>query len=278
MNGASLLAPIAKRLAGKVAMITGGASGIGESTARLFAKHGAKVIIADIQDELGFSVCQDKSINGAISYVHCDVTSESDVQNAVNAVVSKHGKLDIMFNNAGYAGQSKANILAVEQKGYKRIFDVNVLGSFLGAKHAAKVMIPEKRGSILFTSSCATQSHGLVSHIYTASKHAVVGLTKNLCVELGQYGIRVNCISPHGVATPMFLKSMGIDKKKKAEEIISSAANLKGPVLEAEDLAEAALFLASEESKYVSGLNLVVDGGYSTTNIAFEQSIQKFFT
>ncbi|KAG2670496.1 hypothetical protein I3760_14G087800 [Carya illinoinensis] len=278
MNGASLLAPIAKRLAGKVAMITGGASGIGESTARLFAKHGAKVIIADIQDELGFSVCQDKSINGAISYVHCDVTSESDVQNAVNAVVSKHGKLDIMFNNAGYAGQSKANILAVEQKGYKRIFYVNVLGSFLGAKHAAKVMIPEKRGSILFTSSCATQSHGLVSHIYTASKHAVVGLTKNLCVELGQYGIRVNCISPHGVATPMFLKSMGIDKKKKAEEIISSAANLKGPVLEAEDLAEAALFLASEESKYVSGLNLVVDGGYSTTNIAFEQSIQKFFT
>ncbi|KAG6678601.1 hypothetical protein I3842_14G088200 [Carya illinoinensis] len=277
MNGASLLAPIAKRLAGKVALITGGASGIGESTARLFAKHGAKVVIADIQDELGFSVCQDKSINGAISFVHCNVTSESDVQNAVNTTVSKHGKLDIMFNNAGCLGQSKANILAVEQKGYKRIFDVNVLGSFLGAKHAAKVMIPAKSGTILFTASCATQSHGLVSHIYTASKHAVVGLTKNLCVELGQYGIRVNCISPHGVATPMFLKSMGIDKKKKADEIISSAANLKGPVLEAEDLAEAALFLASE-SKYVSGLNLVVDGGYSTTNIAFEQSIRKFFT
>ncbi|KAG7947316.1 hypothetical protein I3843_14G087600, partial [Carya illinoinensis] len=264
-----LLAPIAKRLANKVALITGGASGIGESTARLFAKHGAKVIIADIHDELGFSVCQDKSINGAISYIHCDVTSESDVQNAVNTTVSKHGKLDIMFNNAGYPGQNKANILAVEQEGYKRIFDVNVLGSFLGAKHAAKVMIPAKRGTILFTASCATRSHGLVSHIYTASKHAVVGLTKNLCVELGQYGIRVNCISPHGVATPMFLKSMGIDKKKKAEEIISSSANLKGPILEAEDLAEAALFLASEESKYVSGLNLVVDGGYSTTNTLY---------
>ncbi|XP_040993536.1 secoisolariciresinol dehydrogenase-like [Juglans microcarpa x Juglans regia] len=278
MNGASsLLAPIAKRLAGKVALITGGASGIGESTARLFAEHGAKVIIADIQDELGFSVCQDKSINGDISYVHCDVTSESDVENAVNTAVSKHGKLDIMFNNAGHIGQIHENIVALEQEDYKRVFDVNVLGSFLGAKHAAKVMIPAKRGSILFTASSVTQSHGIASHTYTASKHAVAGLTKNLCVELGQYGIRVNCISPHSVATPMLLKSIGIDKKK-AEEIISSAANLKGAVLEGGDLAEAALFLASEESKYVSGLNLVVDGGYSTTNIAFPQSIQKFFS
>ncbi|KAG6678603.1 hypothetical protein I3843_14G087500 [Carya illinoinensis] len=278
MNGASLLAPIAKRLAGKVALITGGASGIGENTAKLFAEHGAKVIIADIHDKLGFSVCQDKSINGAISYVHCDVTSESDVQNAVNTAMSKHGKLDIMFNNAGCPGQNKANILAVEQEGYKRIFDVNVLGSLLGAKHAAKVMIPAKRGTILFTASCATVSHGLSSHIYTASKHAVVGLTKNLCVELGQYGIRVNCISPHGVATPMVLKVLGIDNKKKAEEIISCAANLKGPVLEVGDVADAALFLASDESKYVSGLNLVVDGGFSTTNIALEESTKKFIS
>ncbi|XP_040995534.1 secoisolariciresinol dehydrogenase-like [Juglans microcarpa x Juglans regia] len=278
MSGASsLLAPIAKRLAGKVALITGGASGIGESTARLFAKHGAKVIIADIQDELGFSVSQDKSINGAISYVHCDVTSESDVENAVNTAVSKHGKLDIMFNNAGRTGQINENILDLEQKDYKSVFDVNVLGSFLGAKHAAKVMIPAKRGTILFTTSNTTLSHGMASHTYTASKHAVVGLTKNLCVELGQYGIRVNCISPHALPTPLLLKSAGIDKEK-VEEMISSAANLKGAVLEEGDLAEAALFLASEESKYVSGLNLVVDGGYSTTNIAFPESIRKFFS
>ncbi|KAG2670507.1 hypothetical protein I3843_14G088200 [Carya illinoinensis] len=253
MNGASsLLAPIAKRLAGKVALITGGASGIGKSTAKLFAEHGAKVIIVDIQDELGLSVSQDKSINGTISYVHCDVT---------------------------WITMGDANILSVEQKDYKRVFDVNVLGPFLGAKHAAKVMIPAKRGTILFTASASTESHGLASHIYTASKHAVVGLTKNLCVDLGQYGIRVNCISPHAVATPLFLKASGIDDKKQAEDLISSAANLKGPVLEAGDVAEAALFLASEaESKYVSGLNLVVDGGYSTTNIAFSESIQKFFT
>ncbi|XP_040993710.1 secoisolariciresinol dehydrogenase-like [Juglans microcarpa x Juglans regia] len=274
MDGTSMLAPIAKRLAGKVALITGGASGIGETTARLFAEHGAKVIIADIQDELGFSICQDKSTNGAISYVHCDVTSESDVQNAVNTAVSTHGKLDIMFSNAGRVAQLDANILAFDQEEYKKVFDVNVWGSMLAAKHSAKVMIPEKKGNIIFTASSVTQSQGMASHTYTASKHAVVGLTKNLCVELGQYGIRVNCISPFAVATPMLLKVLGIDKET-IQEIVSTAANLKGPVLEAVDLAEAALFLASEESKYVSGLNLVVDGGFSATNIAFPEAIRK---
>ncbi|XP_040993556.1 secoisolariciresinol dehydrogenase-like [Juglans microcarpa x Juglans regia] len=276
MDGTSMLAPIAKRLAGKVALITGGASGIGESTARLFAEHGAKVIIADIQDELGFSICQDKSTNGAISYVHCDVTSESDVQNAVNTAVSKHEKLDIMFSNAGRFARVDANILAFDQE-YKKVFDVNVWGSMLAAKHAAKVMIPEKKGNIIFTASSVTQSQGMASHTYTASKHAVVGLTKNLCVELGQYGIRVNCISPFAVATPMLLKGWGIDKKETVQEIVSTAANLKGPVLEAVDLAEAALFLASEESKYVSGLNLVVDGGFSATNNAVSEAIRKLF-
>ncbi|KAF5470778.1 hypothetical protein F2P56_011267, partial [Juglans regia] len=279
MNSAasSLLAPIAKRLAGKVALITGGASGIGESSARLFAQHGAKVVIADVQDELGLSICDDKSTDGAVSYVHCDVTNEPDVKNAVDTAVSKHGKLDIMFNNAGYSDPETSDICALNQEEYKKVFGVNVLGSLLGAKHAAKVMIPEKKGTILFTSSSASVTHGPTSHLYTASKHALVGLTKNLCVELGQYGIRVNCISPFGVATPMVLKRGGIDKKK-FEGIVREAANLKGVVLEAGDIAEAALFLASEESKYVSGLNLVVDGGYSTTNVAFTHSIQKFFS
>nr|GMD39632.1 secoisolariciresinol dehydrogenase-like [Ipomoea batatas]GMD42898.1 secoisolariciresinol dehydrogenase-like [Ipomoea batatas] len=258
----------AKRLEGKVAIITGGASGFGESTARLFVGNGAQVVVGDVQDELGQALCRILGKNAA--YVHCDVTSDADVKNLVDATVSKFGKLDIMFNNAGVLGNNKnPSILDADGQDFRRVFDVNVLGAFLGAKHAARAMIPAGRGGeILFTSSAASVTAGVMPHPYTASKHAIVGLTKNLCVELGQYGIRVNCISPCAVATPFAVKAMGVEKSV-VERIISESATLKGVVPAAEDVAEAALFLASEESRVVSGLNLVVDGGYSTTNQAF---------
>ncbi|OAY42956.1 secoisolariciresinol dehydrogenase [Manihot esculenta] len=269
---------ITRRLEGKVALITGGASGIGEATARLFVHHGAKVLIADIQDELGLSLCQEFSSQETISYVHCDVTSDTDVKNAVDTAISKYGKLDIMFNNAGIGGIAESGISTSSNENFKKVFDVNVFGAFLGAKHAARVMIPAKKGCIIFTSSgasvCAME---VASNAYAASKHAVVGLAKNLCVELGQYGIRVNCISPFGVATPLFLRNMTLGKKE-AEELISSAGNLKGVVLEVEDIAEAALYFASEESKYVSGINLVVDGGYSLTNPTFANALKSLFS
>ncbi|XP_062006729.1 short chain aldehyde dehydrogenase 1-like [Rosa rugosa] len=278
MSSSSLAPPDPKRLEGKVAIITGGASGIGESTARLFVYHGAKVIIADVQDELALSLCKELDPDQeSISYVHCDVTIDSDVKNVVDVAISKYGKLDIMYNNAGIPGNVDPTILGADHQNFKQVFDVNVYGAFLGAKHAARVMIPAKNGSILFTSSVTSASCGESSHAYTMSKHAVVGLMKSLCVELGQYGIRVNCISPCAMATPLLTNAMGMEKNVM-EELICTSAVLKGVVPRSEDVAEAAVFLASEESKFVSGLNLLVDGGYSTTNQSFSTVLRNLMS
>ncbi|MBA0734688.1 hypothetical protein Gogos_018586, partial [Gossypium gossypioides] len=253
------------RLDGKVALITGAASGLGECTAKLFVKNGAKVLIADIQDELGRSVCQELGTEN-ISYVHCDVTCESDVENAVNLAVSKYGKLDIMFNNAGIPGDNEVRVTHAGSEDFKRVFDVNVLGGFLGAKYAARVMVPAKKGCILFTASLASKISFGLPHAYKASKHAVAGLTKSLSVELGEHGIRVNCISPNGIVTPMLQKAIGNVDKKKGEEMVAVSAVLKGTVLEPEDFAHAALYLASDDAKFISGVNLPVDGAYSVSN------------
>ncbi|XP_071710505.1 short chain aldehyde dehydrogenase 1-like [Rutidosis leptorrhynchoides] len=267
------------RLEGKVAIITGGASGFGESTVRLFVKHGAKVVIADVQDDLGLSLCNKLATKfgyNNILYVHCDVTQDSDVKNTVDTAISTFGKLDIMFNNAGITGTIDFSILNSDNENFKRVFDVNVFGAFLGAKHAARVMIPAKQGVILFTSSVASVLSGESPHAYTMSKHAVVGLMKNLCVELGQYGIRVNSISPGSVSTPLLTAAMGLDKAA-VDGILCASAVLKEVVPTADDVAEAALYLGSDASKYVTGVNLVVDGGYSTTNPTYSRVIKQTF-
>jgi NAD(P)-dependent dehydrogenase (short-subunit alcohol dehydrogenase family) len=138
-------------------------------------------------------------------------------------------------------------------------------------------MIPAKKGCILFTSSVASVLYGELAHAYTASKNAIVGLAKNLSVELGQYGIRVNSISPYAVATPLLTDSLSMTKEA-AEKLVASAATLKDVVLEPEDVSQAALYLASEESKYVSGVNLVIDGGYNLTNPSFSMALKAYFS
>ncbi|CAI0402267.1 unnamed protein product, partial [Linum tenue] len=257
------------RLEGKVALITGGASGIGESTARLFAKHGAKVVIADVQDDLGRSLAKTiqsdstyvHSIQSDSTYVHCNVANEADVQNAVDTAVSMHGQLDIMYNNAGITGTYNTAISSLTRDDYDKVFDVNVYGTILGAKHAARMMAPRKRGCILFTSSMVSVSYGEVSHPYSASKSAVVGLAKNLCMKLERHGIRVNSISPDAILTPMSARATGLGDVRKVQEAVAPVANLKGVIVDANDVAHAALYLESDETRYVSGLNVVVDGG-----------------
>ncbi|KAI3949424.1 hypothetical protein MKW92_036412 [Papaver armeniacum] len=275
-HGTLFEAPVANRLHGKVAIITGGASGIGESTARLFVRYGANVI-ADIQDDLGQSVCEDVDPTGrTISYIHCDVTEEADIENLVDSTIKKYGKLDIMYNNAGIINGFGKSILDTSFEEFKKVIDVNVLGSFLGAKHAARVMIPAKKGCILFTASVASIIAGDTANAYTTSKHAIVGLTKNLCVELGQHGIRVNCISPFAIASRLLADAINMDTSTLEAAVYESAV-LKGTLIKAEDIAEAAVYLSSDESKYVNGLNLVVDGGYTTTNPTFSMSLKASF-
>ncbi|CAI0391631.1 unnamed protein product [Linum tenue] len=263
-----------RKLEGKVAIITGGASGIGESTARLFVHHGAKVLIADVQDKLGQSLAMDLGPPKIVSFVHCNVTSDSDLENAVDTAVSRYDQLDIMYNNAGIGGNLDTTILNSDNADFKKVLEINLFGSFLGAKHAARVMIPARKGCILFTGSVAASISGDLSYAYKASKHAILGLNNNLTVELGKYGIRVNTISPYGVATPMTISPYGVatpmvTSGMQMEEFMSAAGNLRGAILEPEDVARAALYLASDDAKYVSGLNLIVDGGHNHNHPLF---------
>ncbi|KAI3677034.1 hypothetical protein L1987_86652 [Smallanthus sonchifolius] len=252
-----------RRLEGKVALITGAASGIGECTAKLFAEHGAKVIIADIQDGLCKAVC-DAIGSSNSTYVHCDVTNEEDVKNAIDTAITIYRKLDIMFNNAAIIDHMKPHIIDNEKIDFERVLNVNVTCVFLGMKHSARVMVPTQTGSIISTTSVASNVGGVATHAYCSAKHAVVGLTKNLAVELGQFGIRVNCLSPHGVATPLTKTYLGLEPES-VEQCINSTGNLKGVTLKTDDIAMVALFLASDEAKYVSGQNLFIDGGFSIT-------------
>lgn len=251
-------------MAGKIALITGGSRGIGEATARLFTKHGAKVVIADILDDLGQAVCKNIGAETA-SFIHCDVCIESDMEQAVNFTIEKHGKLDIMINNAAIAGDLKFSILDNQVSDFERVMSVNVTGVFLGTKHAARVMIPARSGSIVTIGSIASSVGGNTSHAYTSSKHAVVGLTKNVAAELGEYAIRVNCVSPHLLLTPATAPII----EKYPDLYTDVYSNLKGVVLKEDDVAEATLFLASDESKYISGHNLSLDGGFSVINPSF---------
>ncbi|KAD3337112.1 hypothetical protein E3N88_32632 [Mikania micrantha] len=239
---------LSRRLEGKVALITGASSGIGESIAKLFAEHGAKIIIADIQDELGQAVCDDISPSNSI-YVHCDVTNEEDVKNAIDTTITAYGKLDIMLNNAGITGPNKALITDNEKSDFERVLNVDVTGSIISMASLASIVA------------------GVTPHAYCCAKHAVVGLTKNLAAELGQFGIRVNCLSPHGIATPLTTSYTGL-QAEAIENEIHMTGNLKGVMLKTDDVANAALFLASEESKYISGQNICIDGGAGIVNPA----------
>ena len=251
------------RLQGKTAMITGGASGIGAATARLFIEEGAKVLVADLQADRGHALVDEL---GERAFFHnTDVRSEDQVQEAVDQACARFGALDIMFANAGIVGTyGPIDELPIDEWDFT--MQVNLRGVVLCLKHAARVMKPQKRGVILSTSSIAGVHGGLGPHAYAAAKCALIGLTRNLASELSADGIRVNCIAPGNMATEMVADLVFKDPNRVDDiaGVLAQSSPLPGRTGSPDDIARAALFLASEEGSYVSGHTLVVDAGLTS--------------
>jgi NAD(P)-dependent dehydrogenase (short-subunit alcohol dehydrogenase family) len=188
------------RLAGRVALITGAASGIGEASVRRFVAEGAQVVVADVQSDRGESLAGE--LGPATCFVRTDVTAEADVAAAVDAAVSTFGRLDVVFNNAGILG-ALGPIATIGVDEYSFTMGVNVLGAFLGMKHGARVMQEQGSGVILSTTSPAAVAGGLGPHVYSAAKAAIIGLTQSVAAELRPRGIRVNAIMPGATVTAM---------------------------------------------------------------------------
>lgn len=248
------------RLENKVAVITGGAMGIGAATVRRFIAEGCKVVIGDIQRGPGEAFAA--QFGDQAAFALCDVTQEDQVAALVDLAVTRFGTLDIMFNNAGIVG-AVGPIDTTPAEEWNKSLAVLINGVFFGMKHAARVMKPAQSGSIISMASTAGLMGGLGPHAYAAGKHAVVGMTKNVAAEVCHFGIRVNAIAAASMATPMVANVLTGDggNIEEAKRILADASPLRGRPGLAEDVANAALWLASDESGYTTGHTLTTDAG-----------------
>lgn len=251
------------RLDDKVAVVTGGASGIGAAIVERFIDEGAQVVVADVQAQAGKAITE--RYGEAAQFCRTDVTDESEVAAAIDLAVSAYGRLDVMVNNAGIVG-AVGSIATTSEAAYDETVAVLLKGTFLGTKHAARVMIPQGSGVIISTASTAGVMGGLGPHLYTAAKHAVVGLMKSVANELGPLGIRVNTVAPGSTVTPMIatLRSDEPESDERVAERLASRSLLGVAGLPA-DIANGVVYLASDEARYLTGHCLVIDGGQTTS-------------
>ncbi len=247
-----------KIFSGKVALVTGGTSGIGKTTAIEFARAGAKVVLTGRREKEGAQVVAEiKKLGGDAGFVRADVARDADVKGMVDFTVDKFGRLDIAFNNAGVEWMGPLD-QATEAE-YRRVFDINVWGVLNSMRHEIPVMLKTGGGAIVNTSSVAGHvGMGQVS-IYTASKHAVEGLTKALALEFAKQNIRINAVAPGAIATEMFDRFAG-----KHSEVLDSLQSLipVGRIGASEEIAAAVLYLCSDNARFTTGTSLVVDGGF----------------
>lgn len=244
------------KLNGKVALVTGGTSGIGKATAMAFTRAGAKVVLTGRREKEGAQVVAEiKKLGRDAAFVRADVAKDADVKAMVDFTVDKYGRLDVAFNNAGV--EWKGPLEKATEAEYRRIFDINVWGVLNSMRHEIPVMLKNGGGAIVNTSSGAGHVGLPEVSVYVASKHAVEGLTKSVALEFARRNIRINAVAPGVIATEMFDRFAGDELREQITSITPV-----GRVGAAEEIAAAVLYLCSDDAKFTIGTSLVVDGGY----------------
>ena len=251
---------MAGRLAGKVAVITGAGSGIGRATAILFAREGAAVLVADVAEGGGQeTMAAITGAGGEAAFLRTDVAHAEQVRAMVQTAVDRFGTINVLYNNAGIAGESRW-LAQSNEENWHRVIAVNLTGVYLGMRYAIPIMMERGGGSIISTASVAGMVGWRQAAAYSAAKAGVINLTRTAALEYARFGIRVNCICPGVIRTPLLDSVQGADEPSQSRLLSMQPMPRLG---EPDDIAYMALYLASDESKFVTGAAMVVDGGYT---------------